>query len=71
MPVYGIVNLENHALGAVLAVFGCIFAFDAGEGLEDVIGVVTVDAVQVEVCSIGQWLIYRNSLYSTMKRSML
>ena len=44
----GVVDFEDGALGAVVAVGGEVFAFDDGEGVEDVGGVVAGDAVEVE-----------------------
>ena len=43
-----VVDFEDGALGAVVAVGGDVFAFDDGEGVEDVGGVVAGDAVEVE-----------------------
>ena len=44
----GVVDFEDDALGAVLAVLGDVLAADDGEGVEDVGGVVAVEAVEVE-----------------------
>ena len=43
-----VVDLQDDPLGAVLAVRGLVFLPDDGEGVEDVGGVVAVDAVEVE-----------------------
>src|SRR5579884_2061016 len=47
--VHGVVELEDDALGAVLAVGRFVFALDDGEGLHDVVHVGALDAVEVEV----------------------
>jgi len=43
-----VVDFEDGALGSVVAVFLDVLAFDDGEGVEDVGGVVAVEAVEVE-----------------------
>ena len=43
-----VVNLQDDALGSVFAVGGLVFLPHHREGVEDVVGVVAVDAVEVE-----------------------
>ena len=47
--LHGVVDFEDDPLGAVLAVRGHVLALDDGEGLHDVVHVVTRDAVEVEI----------------------
>lgn len=49
---HSVVDFQNNALGAVLAVFLLILALDDGEGFHDVVYIVAGDAVKVEVGSI-------------------
>jgi hypothetical protein len=44
----GVVDLEDEALGAVVAVTGLVVAANNGESVHDVVGVVAGDAVEVE-----------------------
>ena len=47
--VEGVVVGEDHVFGAVVAEGGFVVAADDGEGVEDVVGVVAGEAVEVEV----------------------
>ena len=47
--LHGVVDLQDDALGAVLAVGSLVLALDDGEGVHDVVHVVAGDAVEVEV----------------------
>jgi hypothetical protein len=46
--LHGVVNVEDHALGAVLATRLLVLAFDKGEGCPNAVPVVAPDAVEVE-----------------------
>jgi len=46
---HGVVDLEDDAFGAILAVCGLVMAADDGEGVHDVGDVVAGDAVEMEV----------------------
>ena len=45
---HGVVDLQDDPLGAVLAVGLLVVLADDGEGVEDAVGVVVPDAVEVE-----------------------
>jgi hypothetical protein len=47
--LHGIVDVEDNALGAILAMRLFVLAFDDGEGLQNVVRVVAPNAVEVEV----------------------
>lgn len=49
---HGVVDLEDGVFSAVVTVGFFVFAFDYGEGIHDVVYVVTLDAVEVEVGGI-------------------
>jgi len=51
--LHGVIDVEDDALRAVLAVRLFVLAFDDGEGLQNVIYVVAPDAVEVEVGRVG------------------
>ena len=51
--LYGVVDVEDHALRAVFAVRLLVLAFDYREGLQNVVHVVAPDAVEVEVGRVG------------------
>ena len=51
--LHGVIDVEDDALRAVLAVRLFVLAFDDGEGLQNVIYVVAPDAVEAEVGRVG------------------
>ncbi len=50
--LHGVIHLQDNPSGAILAVLRFVLALDNGEGLHDVVYVVTADTVEVEVCSV-------------------
>jgi hypothetical protein len=50
--LHGVIHFQDDPPGAILAVLRLVLALDDGEGLHDVVHIVTADAVEVEVSSV-------------------